>query len=754
MLMNIMEALATGPNLSPKGETPGLNLGADAETLALFASLFAMMQAPQQDATTVGPVPQVQPQSEETKPLPSAAAMLMAEMAPTAPAGDRQVPLADLLANNTETREDEPGDTAGLLKLLLVANDIAAPDHHPVMPAATSDDNITAEAPTRTATEMLTGAIEILKSLEAGATPLGPIEKTPDQISTPKAPAMVLQADPDFIGPMPAVTAPPTQSAPAVVMLADPDFIGPMPAVTVPATLAEQVVLLPADPDFIGPMPAVTVPATLAEQVVLLPADPDFISPMPVETPTGPVAAKPAKAVAAPSPDFIGPMPVETPTGPVAAKPVKAVAAPSPDFIGPMPVIASASTVQTADTSNAVLNGVGPAPAATHPVATAPAEPVPQMATSGAASAAANMIQALPETAGLATGAASPSTIPNSGVIPASTHGPTHGAVHGPNPDLHAESEQLLKSVLPQRSASEEDAEKDEGFVSRRADMVIAGKDNGEKTAGQQKVAEIQSKGARVMSKANDLSQGSAASASASIQALAQRTAVTSQAGNMISSTSASDIAQNVTAGTAGGQSGGQSGGQPGGQSGSQQSAQQMADGGMTRGAADRTLLHRLNTDNTGWSETMVKRLTADLRSGVQNVRIILEPRQLGRLNVELGLRNGQASIRIAAETQEAAKLLSGARGQLGQMLESAGLRLAGFYATGSPAGDTGLDNGQGSQGRGGEGASDNAGRNNTGRDKDFSNKMTTALGDNADDLADGDATLREGETAVLSILA
>ena len=758
MLMNIMEALGTGPNLSPKGETPGLNLGADAETLALFASLFAMMQAPQQDAMTAGPVPQVQPQSEETKPLPSAAAMLMAEMVPKAPAGDRQVPLADLLVNDTETREDEPGDTAGLLKLLLVAHDIAAPDLHPVMPAATSDDNITVEAPTRTATEMLTGAIEILKSLEAGATPSGPIEKTPDQIATPKAPAIVLQADPEFIGPMPAVTAPPTQSAPAVVMLADPDFVVLMEEARSSVQLRMPTMVLKADPDFIGPMPAVTVPATLAEQVVLLPADPDFIGPMPVETPTGPVAAKPVKAVAAPSPDFIGPMPVETPTGPLAAKPVKAVAAPSLDFIGPMPVIASASTVQTADTSNAVLNGVGPAPAATHPTAAAPAEPrsvsttiktaepVPQMTTSGAASAAATMIQASPETAGLATGAASPSTIPNSGVIPASTHGPTHGAVHGPNPDLHAESEQLLKSVLPKRSTSEEDANKDEGFVSRRADMVIAGKDNGEKTAGQQKVAEIQSKGARVMSKANDLSQGSAASASASIQALAQRTAVTSQAGNMISSASASDIAQNVTAGTAGGQSGGQSG--------SQQSAQQMADGGMARGAADRTLLHRLNTDNTGWSETMVKRLTADLRSGVQNVRIILEPRQLGRLNVELGLRNGQASIRIAAETQEAAKLLSGAQGQLGQMLESAGLRLAGFHATGSPAGDTGLDNGQGSQGRGGEGASDNAGRNNTGRDKDFSNKMGTALDDNADDLADGDATLREGETAVLSILA
>ena len=232
MLMNTMEALGAGPNLSPKGETPGLNLGADAETLALFASLFAMMQTPQQDDATAGPAPQAQPQSEETKPLLPAAAMLMAELAPTAPAGDRQVPLADLLANDPETGEGEPGDTAGLLKLLLAAHDIAAPDHQPVMPAAASDDNITAAAPTRTATEMLTGAIEILKSLEVGATPSGPIEETPDQIGTPPAPAMVLQADPDFIGPMPAVAVPPTQSALAMVMLADPDFVGPMPEVS------------------------------------------------------------------------------------------------------------------------------------------------------------------------------------------------------------------------------------------------------------------------------------------------------------------------------------------------------------------------------------------------------------------------------------------------------------------------------------------------------------------------------------------
>ena len=706
MLMNTMEALVAGPNLSPKGEAPGLNFGADAETLALFASLFAMMQASQPDGVTADPVPQSKPQSSENKTKLPAAAMLMAELAPTAPAGDSQVPLADLLANDPKIGEGETGDTAGLLKLLLAAHDIAAPDHQPMMQVAASDYKITAAAPTRTATEMLTGAIEILKSLEAGTTSSGAIKETPDQISTPPAPTMVLQADPDFIGPMPAVAVLPTQSAPAMVMLADPDFIGPMPAVAVPPTQSAPEVVMLADPDFIGPMPFVTPPATLVEQAVLLPAD--------------------------------------------------------PDFIGPMPVLTSASTVQTADASNVAFNGEGLAPAVTHtsikapdesrPVApaTKTAEPVPHMATIGATSATATQIEASLETAGLSTSAAGPSRVPTSGTMPAPAHSPPHGAVQGPNPDLHAEPEQLVKLGLPKRSTSEERAEKDGGFVSRRADMVTAGKDMGEKTASQQMAAEIQTKGARMMSKATDLLQGSAASASASVQALAQQTAAASQAGIMISSASVSDVAQNVAAGTAGSQSGGQSGSR----SGSQQSAQQMADSGMARGTADRTLLHRLNTDNAGWSETMVKRLTADLRSGVQNVRIILEPRQLGRLNVELGLRNGQASIRIAAETQEAAKLLSAARGQLGQMLESAGLRLTGFQATGSQVGDTGLDTDQGSQGRGGEEASDNAGRNKAGRDKDFSNKMASALDDKAEDLADGDAALREGETAVLSILA
>ena len=121
--MNTMEALGPGLNLSAKGETPGLNLSADAETLALFASLFAMMQTPQKDGGTAGAIYQTQPQSDGTKPPLPAAAALMTGLAPIESGGDREVPLANILADNPETSEGEHSDTAGLLKLLL-ANEI------------------------------------------------------------------------------------------------------------------------------------------------------------------------------------------------------------------------------------------------------------------------------------------------------------------------------------------------------------------------------------------------------------------------------------------------------------------------------------------------------------------------------------------------------------------------------------------------------------------------------------------------------
>ena len=603
--MNTMEALGTGLALSPKDSAPGLNLGADSETLALFASLFAMMQAPQADAPETGTAdvdPQTLPHTKET--LLPAAAMLMAGLSPAPEMVDPGAMTGQMPSGEAGSDGEAAGDAAGLLKLLLASQDIAAPDQLSAGLTSQKESDGEAVVPVRTATEMLTGAIEILKALEADPSSDAPVAA--DDV-LPDAPRILVMVPPssEFIGPMPAVAPSTSLPAPAVTLSAAPEFIGPMPAVT---------------------------------QVV-------------------------------------------TQTAAVAPAPAAMVAPPSSEFVGPMPAITAA--------------------------------------------------------------AAAPVHVPNAD--------PRVGSGHN-----HAVLLDKAVTSDPSQPGVEEDgAAGDDGFVHRRTEFMASPRARQDLAAGQQKAAELSAMRQRVMSAATDTSQGTAspASTSTSAQMLAQQVATSQGAGSTLAASGA-DGAQSALAGTTGGQAGAHSGGQQGGQAGGQQSAaQQMADGGQARGPADRTLLHRLNTDSAGWSQTMVKRLTADLRAGVQNVRIILEPQKLGRLNVELGLRNGKASIRIAAETNEAARLLSGARGQLGQMLESAGMRLASFQTSGAQA-DAGLDGGQGSQGRGGEGAGDQADRNNAGRKQEFSNKIGTALDDTADDTVTGDDALRDGETAVLSILA
>ena len=658
--MNTMEALGAGPVLSPKGETLGVNLGADAETLALFASLFAMMQNPQpDDAETAASslVSQSQSDVTDSSPLLPAAAKLMARLAPSVEVTDPDMAVSGDVAGDVTSGDMVhatsgdvvPGDAAGLLKLLLAAHDIAAPDYQHVAPtpapAADSGAGILPAARPRTATEMLTGAIEILKSLEAA--PAEDVSAVADD-ALPKEPTPMVMVPPsnDFIGPMPAVVPSGALPAPAVTLQAEQDFIGPMPIVIRSATISpsSDTALEFAD----DAIPALTAP---------------------------------------PTPDFIGPMPAATQAATAMPAAVTTViAAPSKDFVGPMPAVRSA-----AEGSNGAPNRVSPSLNATLEIG-------------------------------------------------------RPGGV-----------DQLVTQELPKAMMDQSGETGDDGSVHRRADIQPAVKGMTERAASQNKPAEIQGLRQQMTQAQSDAGQNAASSNSVAMQGLVQQLASSLNGGNPSSAVNGQDggqnFAANATASTAGGQ-GNHTGGHSGGQSGGQQATQQMVDGGLARGAADRTILHRLNTDNAGWSETMVKRLTADLRSGVQNVRIILEPQELGRLNVELGLRNGKASIRIATETQEAARLLSGARGQLGQMLENAGMRLASFQATGSHGGDTGLDTGQGSQNRGGEGTSDNTGRNNTGRNQDFSNKMSTTLEDHNNDQVAGNNALREGETSVLSILA
>ena len=215
------------------------------------------------------------------------------------------------------------------------------------------------------------------------------------------------------------------------------------------------------------------------------------------------------------------------------------------------------------------------------------------------------------------------------------------------------------------------------------------------------------------------------------------------------SSASNTSAAEGPAAASSGGGQSSLAGGNGGG---AQHQAAQAVDGFGARDATGRMVVHRLNTERHGWAGTMVRQLDAGLKNGTQSIRIILQPGNLGRLNVDLGLRNGAAHIRVGAESVEAAQLLKGARHHLSQMLEQSGMRLAGLQTVNIG----GESAGEGGPGQGGHGQQEAAGENG-GRKQAFSNKIPHPDGLAASQTGEADAQdllTRAGENAVLSILA
>ena len=671
--MSLMNALTSGASIAPTGEGGEVKLGADAETLALFAQLFAMIQAPAETAEAgadtaggaQGPIKGITPGRPDAEPLPAAAMLMAAHGIGPVPA------IEDVEVDDEATR---------LTKLLVAAGALLAPHSEQetgseLRPAAISgapaadaadamEDAVAAALPSAetgdprpmTATEMLTNAIEILRRLDEPSHVGAVAEKS---------------------GAAHMAAAPPA-TAPAVQVTSDGHAV--------------PVVILPPTPDFVGPMPVVLPSA----KPVMAPPSADFVGPMPVN-PGKPVAPAP------PSAEFVGPMPA----GP--AMPVSqpaALAPPSPEFVGPMPAMPVA---------------VGATMAASAPDI---ARPTPSLANAGQASGGLGML--LPP---------SPAFVGPMPAVPLSgeTASPATMAPVSLAAGLFENIEESgpeLRQVMPEAKAGRRD-------IGQRDGLGRTGLPQQAVPAGPM----IENVSTAALRRA--LTGYDAPSTGAGQQAATQ--SQSQQSGGMSNGQSTALAAAQTMSAASGGHSGGQQGGHGGG---AQSAAQQFVDAGGSQDSAGRTMLYRLNTANAGWTDTMVRRLTSDLQSGVQTVRIILEPRQLGRLNVELGLRNGQASIRIAAESAEAAKLLSGARGQLGSMLESAGLRLAGFQTAGT-GGDMAGDSGHSHDGK--------AGGENAGGNKEFSNKMAAAQmqADDADAAgAPPETSLRDGETAVLSILA
>ena len=638
--MTILDSLGSQAAAVKAGEDPQLKLAPDAEALALFAGLFAMLQPHKEPGAPEGaagqalgdPIPSPDGQMipaaihKSTSVALPAAARLMLERTPA-----------------TDTPPDQTGtaETASLAQLLIAAKSLSEDADLPSasgVPAAPDVETETATDLT-TAKAILARAIEILDDIDSG-----PVEMAASPAEPPLAVPTLID---------------PTDAGKPAVNDVGPTLHDAVPGIdsSVSAPVTRVMTVPGPSEDFVGPMPATPVPVT-------------SLTTMPAQLVTQP----------APSADFVGPMPAApVPVTSLTTMPAQLVTQPAPsaDFVGPMPL-----------------------------------HPVPLAGHGGS-----GQVQPVPGQPGI-------------------WHSGIDGLATG-------ESLPAVKGGLDPKLATGIDMDQ----IRMRRHMV--GPDGPRALPGTtgSKVdpASMSSVAARELRAHADQATLAAGQSSAG-----NGPSGASSSGQSSSGTSAS--AQTIAA--TGGQAGGQSGGQhQSGQGGGQSTSQGFADAAAaSRDLADRTMLHRLNTANAGWSETMIKRLTSDLRSGVQTVRIILEPRHLGRLNVDLGLRNGKASIRIAAETAEAAKLLGSARGQLGQMLEQSGMRLASFQTSASGQ-DAAMDGGGGQQGY----AQSDANGKNSGRDQGFSNKLNSADGNIRqvdDSLDEQDVAPRAGETAVLSVLA
>ena len=254
--MTILGSLGAVTPASQTGDAADVTLTPDAETLALFASLFAMIQ-PQTRAPEAG-MP-ADPAMQEGDP---------AAIPPANPEMSQALPAAAMLISGAGKTEGRPlddqalSDMAPLSHLLTVAKTMTGAETVPQIDDRTPvDADLGEQGPdVTTAKAILVRAIEILDDIDSGQ----PAAQDSDIEVAPAAAPTGSQPEPKPAAPIPAT------SVQIVVEAApSPDFVGPMPA-----TPVRMVVEAAPSPDFVGLMPA-----TPGRMVVEAAPSPDFVAP-------------------------------------------------------------------------------------------------------------------------------------------------------------------------------------------------------------------------------------------------------------------------------------------------------------------------------------------------------------------------------------------------------------------------------------------------------------------------------------------
>ena len=124
-----------------------------------------------------------------------------------------------------------------------------------------------------------------------------------------------------------------------------------------------------------------------------------------------------------------------------------------------------------------------------------------------------------------------------------------------------------------------------------------------------------------------------------------------------------------------------------GSQQNSQQNAGQSSGGsnytfGATSQVSHENIMEMLDMAQDNWAEMLLNRVQTSLAGGKEKLEFLLNPGNLGKMKVTLGLQNDRAMVQINTETAAAAALLADSEGRLAQLMESSGLKLVQLNAT------------------------------------------------------------------------
>ena len=86
-----------------------------------------------------------------------------------------------------------------------------------------------------------------------------------------------------------------------------------------------------------------------------------------------------------------------------------------------------------------------------------------------------------------------------------------------------------------------------------------------------------------------------------------------------------------------------------------------------------------LDTRDAAWRERMVTQLLGDGRAGTQSLTLTLRPKSLGDIQLSVDVGAGETTVRIVAETSAAVRLILANEDLLSNLMEQAGVRLAGL---------------------------------------------------------------------------